>query len=381
MTADAHTRLSGRLLPELPGLSEFSDLSRAMLADTALGGADGELLETSGILAGSVYLDAYLEPLRPWLERETVTEILVNRPGEVWIEDAEAVAMQCIALPAMDNQRLQRLAEQVARISYQGINRQHPLLSATLPGVQGQSGARIQLVGPPATRGDWAMAIRRHRLLDLPLDAYDRGQTIKRPEAATPDPLTEPIAYLRDAIRCRRTILISGGTSTGKTTFLNAMLREIPSEERVILVEDTAELRLPNRNGVGLIAVKGDLGEANVSADDLLQAALRLRPDRIVLGELRGTETVSFLRAINTGHPGSFSTVHANSPRGALEQIALMSMQSGIGLTRRETLEYAAGVIEIVVQLDRHDGKRGIAAIAQSRTLVDSTEYATKGVS
>ncbi|WP_083850659.1 P-type DNA transfer ATPase VirB11 [Novosphingobium sp. Rr 2-17] len=323
----------------------------------------------------SVYLDAYLAPLRPWLDRETVTEILVNRPGEIWVEDAEQGGMSRVPLPAMDDKLLQRLAEQVARISHQGINREHPILSATLPGDAGpngqeRTGARIQLVGPPATRSHWAMAIRRHRLLDLPLDAYDRGP-IKAPvETPSPDPMAQPIAYLRDAIHRRRTILISGGTSTGKTTFLNAMLSEIPPHERVVTVEDTAELKLPGDNGVGLIAVKGELGEAKVTANDLLQAALRLRPDRIVLGELRGTETVSFLRAINTGHPGSFSTVHANSPRGALDQIALMAMQTGIGLTRAETLEYAASVIDVVVQLDRVDGKRGISAIARSVELV-----------
>lgn len=318
----------------------------------------------------SVYLDAYLAPLRPWLDRESVTEILVNRPGEIWVEDAAQPGMQRIDLPAIDQQLLQRLAEQVARVSHQGINREHPLLSATLPAENGQGGARIQLVGPPATRAYWALAIRRHRLLELPLDAYDRGPIVSRPEEPLPDALAEPIAFLREAIRRRRTILISGGTSTGKTTFLNAMLQEIPRHERVVLVEDTAELRLPGANGVGLIAVKGELGEAKVSANELLQAALRLRPDRIVLGELRGTETVSFLRAINTGHPGSFSTVHANTPRGALEQIALMAMQTGIGLTRAETLEYAASVIDVVVQLDRIEGKRGIAAIAETTTLV-----------
>lgn len=328
-----------------------------------------------GVGLRSVYLDAYLAPLRPWLDRETVTEILVNRPGEIWVEDAEhpcgGSGMRRIALPAMDNRLLQRLAEQVARISHQGINREHPLLAATLPGAEGTSGARIQLVGPPATRANWAMAIRRHRLIELPLSAYDRGPIEPPAQAPMPDPLAEPIAYLRECVARRRTILISGGTSTGKTTFLNAMLAEIPTDERVVLVEDTAELKLPGANGVGLIAVKGDLGEAKVSANDLLQAALRLRPDRIVLGELRGTETVSFLRAINTGHPGSFSTVHANSPRGALEQIALMSMQTGIGLTRAETLEYAASVIDVVVQLDRVEGKRGIAMIADSHALLD----------
>ena len=312
----------------------------------------------------SVYLDAYLAPFRPWLERETVTEILANGPGELWVEDAAHRGMQRIDLPELTDQLLQRLAEQVARVSHQAINREHPLLAATLP-----DGARIQMCGPPATRRHWAMAIRRHRLLDLPLDAYDRGPIETRAEPALPDPQAEPIAFLREAIRRRRTILISGGTSTGKTTFLNAMLHEIPAQERVVLVEDTAELRLPGANGVGLIAVKGELGEARVSSADLLQAALRLRPDRIVLGELRGAETISFLRAINTGHPGSFSTVHANTPRGALDQIALMAMQTGIGLTRSETLEYAASVIDIVVQLDRIDGKRGIAAIAEAKTL------------
>ncbi len=313
----------------------------------------------------SVYLDAYLAPFRPWLECETVTEILVNRPGELWIEDAAKPGMQRIELAAIDEPLLQRLAEQVARISHQGVNREHPLLSATLP-----DGARIQLIGPPATRAYWAMAIRRHRLIELPLDAYDRGPVAKASLTPMPDACNEPIAYLREAIARRRTVLISGGTSTGKTTFLNAMLREIPGHERIVLVEDTAELKLPGANGVGLIAVKGELGEARVSTDDLLQAALRLRPDRIVLGELRGKETVSFLRAINTGHPGSFSTIHANTPRGALEQIALMAMQSAIGLTRSETLEYAASVIDVVVQLDRIDGQRGIAEVAEAKGLL-----------
>jgi type IV secretion system protein VirB11 len=185
-----------------------------------------------------------------------------------------------------------------------------------------------------------------------------------------PDPAEQPIAFLRAAIAARKTILISGGTSTGKTTFLNAMLGEIPAEERVVLVEDTPELKLPGANGVGLVAVKGELGEAKVTSNELLQSALRLRPDRIVLGELRGAESVSFLRAINTGHPGSFSTIHANSLRGALDQLALMVMQTGIGLSRSDTIAYAASVIDVVVQLDRSGGKRGISAIARSAELL-----------
>jgi type IV secretion system protein VirB11 len=314
----------------------------------------------------SVYLDAYLAPFAHWLARDTVTEILVNRPGEVWIEDAEAPGMQRIAAPEIDDRLIQRLAEQVARVSHQGINREHPLLGATLP-----DGARVQFCGPPAARKHWAMAIRRHRRLDLPLAAYDNGPLGATEPAALPDAQAEPIAFLQHAIGQRRTILISGGTSTGKTTFLNAMLGEIPRHERVVLVEDTPELRLPGDNGVGLVAVKGELGEAKVTANELLQAALRLRPDRIVLGELRGAESVSFLRAINTGHPGSFSTIHANSLRGALDQLALMVMQTGIGLSRADTIAYAASVIDVIVQLGRDaQGRRGITAIAESATLV-----------
>jgi type IV secretion system protein VirB11 len=314
--------------------------------------------------AGSAYLDAYLAPFRQWLARDTVTEILVNAPGEVWIEDSGSAGMQRIAAPDIDDTLVQRLAEQVARVSHQGINREHPLLGATLP-----DGARIQFCGPPATRKHWAMAIRRHRRLDLPLDAYDTGPLAVHREPVLPDAAAEPIAYLRAAIAARKTILISGGTSTGKTTFLNAMLGEIPAGERVVLVEDTPELRLPGANGVGLVAVKGELGEAKVTANELLQAALRLRPDRIVLGELRGAESVSFLRAINTGHPGSFSTIHANSLRGALEQLALMVMQTGIGLSREDTIDYASSVIDVIVQLERSEGRRRIAAIGRARDV------------
>lgn len=318
----------------------------------------------------SVYLDAYLAPFRHWLDQDSITEIMVNRPGEIWIEDADRPGMQRIEAPEIDDQLVRRLAEQVARVSHQGINREHPLLGATLPAQQ-YGGARVQFCGPPATRQHWAMAVRRHRRLDLPLDAYDSGPLAGEAVPSMPDAQAQPIAFLREAIRRKRTILISGGTSTGKTTFLNAMLQEIPREERVVLVEDTPELRLPGENGVGLVAVKGELGEAKVTANELLQAALRLRPDRIVLGELRGAESVSFLRAINTGHPGSFSTIHANSLAGALEQLALMVMQTGIGLSRLDTIQYAASVIDVVVQLGRaDDGKRGISAIAETMSLI-----------
>ncbi|HZV11563.1 MAG TPA: ATPase, T2SS/T4P/T4SS family, partial [Novosphingobium sp.] len=164
-----------------------------------------------------------------------------------------------------------------------------------------------------------------------------------------------------------RNILISGGTASGKTTFLNALLREIPPGERLIAIEDTAELAIPHANAVGLVAVRGPLGEAQVSAEDLLRAALRMRPDRILLGEVRGEEAHTFLRAVNTGHPGSLTTIHADTPAGALEQLALIILQAGGGLSRADILAYARQVVDVIVQLERRGGVRRISEVVLTR--------------
>ena len=315
------------------------------------------------IILDGVYLRSWLRPFAPWLERDDVTEIMVNRPGELFIEVAGRPDMIRVAAPEIDDLLLERLASQIARMGAQAVNRQSPLLSATLP-----DGARVQMIGPPATRAHWAMAIRRHVVTDLPLEAYDHGPL--PPLTARVDPAQEeaaararPIDFLRQAVADRRTILISGGTSSGKTTFLNSLLRAVSETERIVVVEDTPEIAVAQPNLVGLVAVRGDEGEARIGVDDLLQAALRLRPDRIIVGEIRGHEATTFLRAINTGHPGSFTTIHANTPEGALDQLALMVMQSGLGLSRGETLAYAGSVIDIVVQLSRRGGQRGVADI------------------
>ncbi len=321
--------------------------------------------------AGNIYLASYLAPLAEWLDAGDVTEILVNRPGEVWVERIGAAQMERHEVPSIDAQLLDRLAQQIARINHQGVSRETPLLAATLP-----DGARVQMVLPPATRGDIALAIRKHIVHDLTLDDYlnsnglsqltsksdieqDVTQSLSIKHAAN-----DYLGFLRDAVAARKTILLSGGTSSGKTTLLNALLKEIPSDERVIAIEDTPEIKLSRPNAIGLIAVAGDQGEARVNTDDLMRASLRMRPDRLLVGELRGQETVTFLRAINTGHPGSLSTIHASSPDGAFEQISLMCMQAGLGLTRAETIHYAKSVIDIVVQMGRRAGRRQITDIS-----------------
>jgi type IV secretion system protein VirB11 len=172
------------------------------------------------------------------------------------------------------------------------------------------------------------------------------------------------IAALLDFIVARRkTMLISGGTSSGKTTLLNALLKEIPQTERLVVIEDAPELRFEHPNSIGLVAVAGNQGEAMVTTDDLMRASLRMRPDRLIVGELRGPEVITFMRAINTGHPGSFASVHASSAKGALEQLALMCLQAGLGLSRDDTLSYTRSMIDVVIQLRRDSGKRYVEEI------------------
>ena len=321
---------------------------------------------TGPVIAREVYLESYLAPLGPFLSRADVTDIYVNRPGEVWVE-ALGKAPERAEVPELTGKVLARLARQVAAMNAQGISREHPLLSGALP-----DGSRIQVALPPATRGEIALAIRRHVSAGLSLQDYHdagafaqtrtgQGDAKAARIEATSD--TDLLDVLRRAVRERRNILISGGTSTGKTTFLNALLQEVPAHERLILIEDTAELQLSHENAVGLLAARGALGEADVSVEDLLIASLRMRPDRIILGEMRGKEAMTFLRAVNTGHPGSMSTIHADTPERAIDQLALLILQSGANMKWDDVVRYVNRSVDLIVQLVREDGVRRIGRI------------------
>lgn len=318
-----------------------------------------------------VYLAAYLAPLQPWLDRSDVTDIWVNRPGEAWIETTTGEIFREDA-PELTTVALERLARQIAATSHQGVNREQPLLSASLP-----DGARVQIVGPPATRGGLVLAVRKHTLSDLSLQDLGRAGALSLPglaqRAQEADALDAALragdfeTFLRMAVRQRKTIVLSGGTSSGKTTMLNALVKEIDRRERLIVIEDAPEVRLVHDNAVGLIAARGDAGEAQIDAEDLLQAALRMRPDRIMLGELRGKEAFAFLRAVNTGHPGSITTLHADSPEGAIDQIAMLALLSGVDVGWDAIRTYIRQVIDIIVQLKRVDGTRRIISVAYHR--------------
>ena len=322
---------------------------------------------------GRVYLRSYLAPLNDMLARPDVTDIYVNRPGELWIETIGG-AIERHEAPGLDEATLARLARQIAALSHQGISREHPLLSATLP-----DGARVQIIAPPATRAGMAVAIRKHVTSDLTLDDYvasgafeetRRGNTL---EASQVDKALAALladgdiaGMLSAAVRARKNILVSGGTSTGKTTFLNALIREIPAEERLIFIEDTPEIHLHHSNALGLLAARSELGEAKIDMNDLLAASLRMRPDRIILGELRGPEAYAFLRAINTGHPGSMTSVHADSAERAIEQIVLLVLQAGTQLGRDDVRHYVRSTVDVFVQLTRTGGRRRVAEVVLS---------------
>jgi type IV secretion system protein VirB11 len=314
-------------------------------------------------------LETYLLPFHAIFADDNVSEISVNVPGEVWIERHGDMFQEKI--PELDYEHLIGLGRLVAQSTDQIVSEERPLLSASLP-----NGYRIQIVFPPACEvGSVAMSIRKGSMMNLTLDKYkEMGAFSHTSTEEVVDPNNKILNdylqasnikdFIKMAIKCKKNIIISGGTSTGKTTFTNACLLEIPHEERLITCEDAREIVLPNhKNRVHLLASKGGQGLAKVTIQDLIEACLRLRPDRIIVGELRGQEAFSFLRAINTGHPGSISTLHADTPEMALEQLKLMVMQAGLGMPPDEIKTYILHVIDIVVQLKR--GEKGVRYVSE----------------
>ncbi len=316
------------------------------------------------------YLTRYLLPLKPWLEQDGVSEISINVPGSVWIE-AAGKPREEFEVPELTADLLSQLSRQIAAATDQIVNDEKPLLSAALP-----TGERVQVVAPPAAPNGFAFSIRKQVLRSMSLDDYAKQGAFDLTRLTRDVEISDEVKelkkllkagkthkFLTAAVRNHQNIVISGGTSTGKTTFLNALLQEIPLDERIITIEDTREVNAPHGNLLNLIAAKGDQGKALITIQDLLEATLRLRPDRIILGELRGKEAYTFLRAINTGHPGSICTLHADSPKGAIDQLSLMVLQANLGLSREEIKDYVESMIDIVIQLKREGSRRYISAI------------------
>lgn len=316
-------------------------------------------------------LNTYLLPIKNILDEDGVSELSINQPTIVWVEKRGELSN--ISVPEFDYQHLYGLAKLVAQFTDQIVSEERPLLSATLP-----NGYRIQIVFPPVCeKGNIAMSIRKPSVMQLSLDDYEKLGAFSAVQTKVNE--DEHLAqffelikqgrikdFLVAIIKAKKNIIISGGTSTGKTTFTNALLQEIPRGERIITVEDAREIVLskhPNR--LHLVASRGGQGRSEVTTQDLIEACLRLRPDRIIVGEIRGKEAFSFLRAINTGHPGSISTLHADSPAMAVEQLKLMVMQAGLGLPPQEVQSYIGHVVDIIIQLKR--GAKGARYVSEIR--------------
>jgi len=310
-------------------------------------------------------LDLTLRALRPLLADPQVTELCINRPREVFVETHAGWRRE--ELPLADFDWCRRLAKLIANVTRQRVDESAPLLSAWLP-----SGERVQIVLPPATTmGCVAITIRRPSPRVWSIGELDRQGALAGVRGASPrapdvdaelarlHAAGEYAAFLRLAVRARKNIIVSGATGSGKTTWTKALIREIPAAERLVSIEDARELCLDDHpNHVRLYYSKDDQGLARVTPKQLLECCLRMRPDRILLAELRAEEAFDYLRNVNSGHPGSITSVHATNAELAFEQLMLLVKQSAAGrsLARADIRSLLHLLVDVVIQcgLERH---------------------------
>jgi type IV secretion system protein VirB11 len=318
-------------------------------------------------------LDLTLRALRPLLSTPDVTELCINRPREIFIETT--TGWRCQELPFADFDWCKRLAKLIANVTRQRVDEASPLLSASLP-----SGERVQVVLPPATTlGCVAITMRRPTntvwsIERLACGGVFGGDTDSagvpaediEAELASLHAARKFQAFLRLAVRARKNIIVSGATGSGKTTWTKALIREIPQCERLVTIEDACELVLEEHpNHVRLFYSKDDQGLSRVTPKQLLECCLRMRPDRILLAELRSEEAFDYLRNVNSGHPGSITSVHAASPDLAFEQLVLLVKQSPAGrsLARRDIMSLLYLLVDVIIQCGLEGRRRVIREI------------------
>jgi len=317
-------------------------------------------------------LELTLRALRPLLEDADVTEICINRPGEAFVERRSGWVRT--ALPFADFDWCIRLGKLVANATKQSISAERPILSGSLP-----KGERIQIVLPPATTGNCvSITIRRPSegvrtvaelaaggLFDQCVPASDALDESEVELLALLEKRSYQ-AFLRLAVQSRKNIIVSGPTGSGKTTFTKGLILDIPPEARLITIEDAQELVLDRQpNHVRLYYSKDGQGQAHVTPKQLLESCLRMRPDRILLAELRSDEAYYYLRNVNSGHPGSITSVHASSARLAFEQLMLLVKESpgGRDLAREDIKGLLLMLVDIVVQFGMENHRRFVKEI------------------
>ncbi|MCA1868371.1 P-type DNA transfer ATPase VirB11 [Agrobacterium genomosp. 3] len=322
-----------------------------------------------------------LKPLSTYLQDPALYEVIVNRPGQVLTEGPGG--WRTHETPELTFEKLMRLARAVASFSHQSIDETRPILSATLPGDE-----RIQIVIPPATgKNIVSITIRKPSSVDFSLDDLEEKGFFQETRATTaapssPDEELNEIYqtgrfkdFLRQAVIARKNIIISGATGSAKTTLSKALIKHIPANERVISIEDTPELVIPQSNHVRLFYSKGGQGLSTIGPRELLESCLRMRPDRILLQELRDGTAFYYIRNINSGHPGSITTVHANSATLAFAQLALLVKESegGRGLEWDTILTMLHTGIDVVAHCHRENGGFSLSEVSFGRGNASSS--------
>ena len=375
-TQPDHARRSGGETPWLPSSQRMEALDelaaalrgrlveRARAGETRAGGSlDDEVrdlvereaaplpeAERDALRERVVLLATGLGPLEPLLADAAVDEVMVNGPGAVYVE--RGGRLERAGVEFAGEAELMHAIERVLAPLGRRVDEAAPLCDARLA-----DGSRVNVVIPPLSLSGPCLTIRRFRREGFSLrDLVARG--------TLPASVAELLAM---CVAARASILVSGGTGSGKTTTLNALSGAIPGEERIVTIEDAAELRLRQRHVVRLEARPANLeGRGEVTIRQLVRNALRMRPDRIVVGEVRGPESLDMLQALNTGHDGSLTTVHANSPEDALRRVETLALMAGVGLPHTAVREQVASAIDLIVHQARlPDGGRAVESVTE----------------
>lgn len=305
-------------------------------------------------------LDFFLDPIKTYLQDESVTEIMVNGHDEIYIERAGRLEETNARFESPD--ALLSAVHNVAQYVGREIDELRPILDARLP-----NGSRVHAVIPPSARRGTYLTIRKFSKERLTLDDLLNFGSIS--ESAR--------EFLEICVRLRKNIIVSGGTGTGKTSLLNALSKAVPEEERVVVIEDSSELKLTQKHCLYLEAQQGDSqGRGKLTIRQLFVASLRMRPDRILVGEVRGGEALDMIQSMLSGHSGSLTTVHANTARDALIRLETLSLMSDVSIPVYVARAQVAAAIDLIVQIARfsEDGSRRVVGISEVLGLHDN-EY------
>lgn len=297
-------------------------------------------------------------PVEPLLEDDTITEVMVNGPNDVYIERGGKIVHAEVRF--RDDEHVIRIIQRIVAPLGRRIDRHHPMVDARLP-----DGSRVNAIIPPCAIDGPSITIRKFGKKKFTAEDLIRFGSV------TP----EMIEFLKACVNSRLNIVVSGGTGSGKTTLLNVLSSFIPNDERIVTIEDSAELRLHQTHVVRLESVPGEEdGTGRVTIRDLVRNALRMRPDRIVVGECRGGEALDMLQAMNTGHDGSLTTVHANSPRDAIARLETLVLMAGMDLPVRAIRQQIASAVDLIVQQARlRDGSRKVVQITEVQGMEGDT--------